>query len=58
MFLVSLIGCSKTIIDEQVIDSSREPVATRSAGSDAADAAKAQRFTEEMLASLIKGSSF
>ncbi len=58
LFLVSLIGCSKTIIDEQVIDSSREPVATRSAGSDAADAAKAQRFTEEMLASLIKGSSF
>lgn len=58
MFLGSLIGCSKTIIDEQVIDSSRELAVTRSTGSGAADAAKAQRFTEEMLASLIKGSSF
>lgn len=58
LFLASLIGCSKITLTEQDIYPSLEAIATKSGSLGNADADKAQRFTEEMLSSLIEGSSF
>lgn len=59
LFLASLlVGCAEGAVDEQIIRPDRISAATRSGGLSRADVIKAQRFTEEMLASLIRSSSF
>lgn len=58
LFSLSLFGCTKSTLIEQDMSSPRESVVTKSGGSAGSDVDKAQRFTEEMLASLIEGSSF
>lgn len=57
LFLASVIGCSKTTPFERETSVDNAEITTKS-GSLCDDAAKAERFTSEMLESLIKNSSF
>lgn len=58
LLVSSLVGCAEGVVDEQMIRPDRISAVTRSGGLSRVDVIKAQRFTEEMLASLIRSSSF